>query len=301
MEETTGTIPFTYGGETYQTWYKVVGDLKGGVRPLVVLHGGPGTPHHYMIPHGDLATLYNIPIIFYDQLGSGGSTHLPGKPPGFWTVDLFMDELANLLTHLGIEHDFDLLGNSWGAMLAGNFAAARRPEGLKHLVIANGGASMELWQIGTRALLGRLPPDVRDTIERHEKERTYESKEYKDAMHVFNMKHICKVDPWPQELLQSFAVMGDDPTVYRTMVGPSEFYVHGTLKTWSIVDQLQNIAASTLLINSHDDTAQDIALMPFFLKIPHVKWVQFAHSSHTPFFEERERYMTIVGNFLMTL
>ena len=55
IHEATGTIPFTFQGETYSTWYKVVGDLKSSARPLVTLHGGPGFSHHYMLPHAALA------------------------------------------------------------------------------------------------------------------------------------------------------------------------------------------------------------------------------------------------------
>lgn len=35
----------------------------------------------------------------------------------FWTVDLFLEELNNLLKHLGIQEDYNVFGNSWGGML----------------------------------------------------------------------------------------------------------------------------------------------------------------------------------------
>ena len=45
-----GKIPFKVGNETYQTWYKLYGDLKTSEhRPVVALHGGPGMSHHYML------------------------------------------------------------------------------------------------------------------------------------------------------------------------------------------------------------------------------------------------------------
>jgi pimeloyl-ACP methyl ester carboxylesterase len=40
-----GTATF---GE-YQTWYRVTGDLRVGPVPLVVLHGGPGCAHDYVL------------------------------------------------------------------------------------------------------------------------------------------------------------------------------------------------------------------------------------------------------------
>lgn len=77
----------------------------------------------------------------YDQLGCGRSTHLREKmgDESFWTIDLFLSELDNLLAHLKIE-EYDLLGQSWGGILA-NEHAAHQPKGLKKLILANTPAS----------------------------------------------------------------------------------------------------------------------------------------------------------------
>ena len=45
--------------------------------------------------------------------------------------------------------------------------------------------------------------------------------------------------------------------------------------------------------------AQDVAVAPFFEKIPKVRWAHFSGSSHMPYWEEPERYYRIVGQFLM--
>lgn len=82
--------------------------------------------------------------------------------------------------------------------------------------------------------------------------------------------------------------------------GPSEFYVTGNLKDWTIVDDLHRIIVPTLLINGRYDEAQDEVMEPHFRKIAKVKWVQFAESSHMPQFEERERYTKVVGDFLIS-
>lgn len=40
-----GEAPFVVpaAGKLCKTWYKVSGDFQSGIRPLVLLHGGPGT------------------------------------------------------------------------------------------------------------------------------------------------------------------------------------------------------------------------------------------------------------------
>jgi hypothetical protein len=65
-------------------------------------------------------------VIFYDQLGAGRSTHLRDKEPGFWTVELFLAELDNLLRHLGHREGLPPLGQSWGGMLGAEHGVLAR-------------------------------------------------------------------------------------------------------------------------------------------------------------------------------
>lgn len=206
-------------GKDCQTWYSVYGDLKGGVRPLVCLHGGPGLSHDYISPIKNLAASYSIPVIMYDQVGCGRSTHLQEKKgdEGFWTVDLFLSELDNLLLHLGIKDDYDLLGQSWGGML-GSEHAIRQPKGLNKLVIADSPASIALWLEAAAKLRAKLPQDVQDTLTKHEEDGTTDSEEYGKAMMVFYDRHACRIKPMPEELMRSFAYLKEDNTVYDTML-----------------------------------------------------------------------------------
>ena len=54
----------------------------------------------------------------------------------------------------------------------------------------------------------------------------------------------------------------------------------------------------TLLTNGVYDGASDAAVAPIFQALSKVKWATFAKSAHMPHWEERERYMQIVGDFL---
>lgn len=44
-----------------ETYYKIFGDLSSGVPPLVILHGGPGVGHEYLLPIADLSSKHNNP------------------------------------------------------------------------------------------------------------------------------------------------------------------------------------------------------------------------------------------------
>ncbi|KAI2618099.1 proline-specific peptidase [Hypoxylon sp. NC1633] len=288
-------------GKPCKTWYKIVGSLSSGKTPLVALHGGPGAGHEYLAPLTDVYSQHGIPIVFYDQIGCGRSTHLREKPGdvSFWTFDLFMRELDNLLDHLGLRDGsgFDLFGQSWGGMLGGAFAS-RRPRGLRKLVIAGGPASIPLLVQGYEALFAGLPPDVRATIEECNSRGDYESHEFEQAAAVFYGRHVCRLDPPPPEVQCAFKNLKDDPTAYLTLQGPSEFVIIGSFKDWEGYHDAHNIEAETLLLNGRYDEAQDLCMEPWFRTIPKVKWVTLENSSHMGHFEERERFSQILGSFL---
>ncbi|KAJ7140376.1 proline-specific peptidase [Mycena filopes] len=286
-------------GKPCATWYKVIGDLHGSIRPLVALHGGPGVNHAYLLILSDLTKAHGIPLIVYDQIGTGNSTHLPEKMGdiGFWTEQLFLDELDNLLVHLGVQNNYDILGHSWGGML-GSRHASKQPPGLKHLVLASTPANMGLWVTSQNALRTELPRAVQDTLDLHEKNGTTESEEYQAAVGVFYSRFLCTITPLPGPVAEGFAWIKRDPTVYLTMNGPSEFYITGPLQDWSMISDAHKIAVPTLVLNGRYDQARDPVVAPFFREIPRVQWVTFAESSHMLHWEERERYMEVVGRFL---
>jgi proline-specific peptidase len=188
-----------------------LGDLNSGTRPLVVLNGGPGISHNYMLPHANLHKTHGRPVILYDQLGSGASTCLRDKPAGFFTPALFVAELHNLIQHLRIGSDFDLLGQSWGVTLAIEYIAAHRPQGLKHLILTSGTASYPLWRATLADLRGRWPRDYQDIMDRHEREGTIDAQEYQEGHMRFYRKHILNFAVWPEEATKSMMADGRGP------------------------------------------------------------------------------------------
>lgn len=289
---TKGIVSF---GE-YKTWYRVTGELGAGRPPVVVLHGGPGSTHDYLLALAELSDA-GWPVIHYDQLGNGGSTHLPDRGEDFWTVQLFKDELDNLLRALGVADDYVLFGQSWGGILGASHAAGR-PPGLRGLVIANAPASYVLWLQEMEVLRAGLPQDVQETLRRHEAAGTTDSEEYFTAMRVFYDRHVCRVVPWPRDFVASFMEIYDDPTVYYTMNGPNEFHVIGTLKDWSVVDEVHRIEVPTLLLTGRHDEATPVTVQPYSDRIPEVRWEVLEDSSHLPHLEEPERFREVVLDYL---
>ena len=213
-----GDIDFNVpsAGKPLKTHYWVYGDLKSGKTPLIGLHGGPGIPRAYMSVLSDVTKAHGIPLILYDQIGNGLSTHLQEKKGDteFWSVKLFLDELDNVLTHFGVQDNYDLYGHSWGGMLA-TAHAVKQPKGLRRLILASSIARMQDWIDATAYLRGLLPQDIKDAMTQHETAGTTDSKEYQAAEKVYYDRYVCRVES--EVMGESFVGLVQDPTVYFTM------------------------------------------------------------------------------------
>lgn len=176
--------------------------------------------HDYLIPVSDLQK--TRPVIFYDQLGNNRSTHLPDKPQSFWTIDLFIDELVNLVNYFGISPRYDILGHSWGGMLASEFVIRRQPTGLRKLVVADSLPAMELWNKSNEIFKKELPEEIQEDLKLGLKDKI----RYRKALEVHYSRHGCTLDPPPKEIASAVLdpIFGDretgeggDPTVSIAM------------------------------------------------------------------------------------
>lgn len=294
---TEGRVTYTVNGENLETYYKLFGSLKDATkRPLIALHGGPGMSHDYMLPISDLSLPgpHSRPVLFYDQIGSGRSTHLKEKPKEYFTVELFVNELANLISHFKIT-EYDLLGHSWGGMLAAEFETRLQPRGLKSMVISDSLAETKLWGMSTMQLIKPLGPDVAAGMAAGFSDPV----KYRAALEKFHAAHGCLVRPVPKEI--TFSVLdqifgdketgeGGDSTV------PINMFT-GAISGWSIVDRLHKVRVPVFVINGRLDIAQDFVCEAYFWKVKQAKWVTFQNSSHVPMWEERDKYMKTVGEW----
>jgi L-proline amide hydrolase len=292
------TVAFPLAGDDAHTWYRVTGELEPGdasaPAPLVVLHGGPGATHDYLLSLADLAG--DRAVVHYDQLGNGRSTHYADRGADFWTVELFVRELYNLVDSLGIADRHHVLGQSWGGFLAQEYVLTK-PPGLRALVLADTAASFPDFVAEANRLRALLPPEVEETLRRHEDAGTTDDPEYMEACLVFYGRHLCRTE-WPPEVAESFAWIDRDPTVYHTMNGPSEFHVIGSIRDWQSKDRLGEIAVPTLLVSGRHDEATPALQETLLEGIRGSEWVCFEESSHMPHVEEHERYMRVVGDWL---
>ena len=176
--------------------------------------------------------------------------------------------------------------------------ALTQPSGLASLIVADSPASMPQWVSEANRLRAELPPEAQQTLLKHEAAGTTDSPEYQEAMLVFYRRHVCRLDPWPDCVNRTFEKLNQNPEVYHTLNGPSEFHVIGTLKDWNIVSRLSEIRAPTLVMGGRYDEATPAITETVHRGIPDSEWVIFENSSHTPHLEETDRYLQVLDRFL---
>ncbi|MGH8187065.1 MAG: proline iminopeptidase-family hydrolase, partial [Steroidobacteraceae bacterium] len=233
-------------------------------------------------------------VIFYDQLGCGKSDQ--PRDPSLWTCELFCEEIGVIRKALGLEH-IHLFGHSWGGMLAIEYALAR-PQGLTSLVLAGSPPNIPRFIGAVHALVEQLPQRVQQMIAKHEAAGTMSDPEYHEATIEFAQRHLCRADPWPDCFQRTFEQFTQNPEVYNTMWGPSEFCATGTLKDWDRSPRLGEIDIPTLITSGRYDEATPAVMEELHRGIKGSRWVMFEESSHMPHIEEQGRYIRVVDEFL---
>lgn len=126
----------------------------GAGEPIVVIHGGPGLSHQYLLePFSSLADRYRV--IFYDQRGCGWSDAF--SPGDSVTMDMMVNDLEGVRSALGVEH-INLVGQSWGAIIAMNYALAYPSRVRRLLLLEPAPGSREYLPQVQQTLMRRLSP-----------------------------------------------------------------------------------------------------------------------------------------------
>jgi proline-specific peptidase len=283
--------------EGLRTWVASVGDAEReheeGHLPLLLLHGGPGACHDYIEALAAVSATGRR-VIFYDQQGCGNSDR--PDDPSRWTVDFYVREVDAIREALGLDR-VHILGQSWGGMLLMEYLV-RQPAGVVSGTIASSPASMPMWVTETHHLRAALPPEVIEVLDRHEASGTWDDPAYEAAVQVFYERHVCRVVPFPEPVKRTFAKIARYPQVYRTMNGPTEFHVVGTLRDWDITPRLRAVEVPVLITSGRHDEATPAQMAIVAEHIPQAEWVVFEQSGHMAHAEEPDRYLAVLADFL---
>jgi proline-specific peptidase len=275
----------------HKTWYSDVG--PDGKVPILLLHGGPGAPHDTFEPlAAELSKERRV--VMYDQLGCG----LSDKPQdsSLWTIQYYLQELRWVIRELGL-NEVVILGQSWGGMLALEYAVTR-PQGLRGLVLSNSLASSRTWNSEARRLVDEMPVHQREIIDRAESDGDTSSPEYQEAAMEFYRRHVCRIPEWPECLNRMFAKFTAHLEVYRHMWGASEFYCTGTLRDWDIRPRLKDVPTPTLIISGEFDEATPAVERELQAGIGGSRWELVRDASHMTHLEKPRQYLKAATGLL---
>ena len=290
MKIVEGYMPFKEG----KTYYRMVGECKNGKKPLIYLHGGPGSTHNNFELMDHIAEEDGRMLIGYDQIGCGNS-YIEGHPE-YFNAETWIEELIQLRKHLGLD-ELHIMGQSWGGMMAQIYALDYAPKGVKSYILSSTLPSAKLWESEQHRRIGYMEKKHQDALAKALASENYDDPAYLEALDIF-MKNHCnpEIGEDAPECLTRKKKSGTE--AYHVGWGPNEFTPTGTLSGFEVVDRLHEIQTPCLITNGQRDLCSPLIAKTMFDNIPNSQWELFQYSRHMPFIEEHDKYVQVLVKWL---
>jgi proline iminopeptidase len=289
-------IPITTSKGTFNVWTKRVGNnpkIK-----VLLLHGGPGATHEYFEAFDSWFPAAGIEYYYYDQLGSFYSDQ-PDEPE-LWEIPRFVDEVEQVRRALELDRDdFYLLGQSWGGLLAIEYALAHQDH-LRGLIVSNMMASIPAYNAyAEKVLMPAMDPAVLAEVKRFEAAGDTANARYMGLlMEHHYVKHILRmpIDQWPDPVTRAFARINQK--VYVPMQGPSELGASGKLLKWDRTADLGRITVPTLVIGARYDTMDPKHMEWMAGQLKKGRYLYCPNGSHMAIYDDQKVYVEGIVQFL---
>jgi len=284
-----------HGGK-YKIWTKRIGNnpkIK-----VLLLHGGPSATHEYFESFDSFFPPEGLEYYYYDQLGSYYSDQ--PTDTSLWNIARFVEEVEEVRTSLGLDStNFFLLGNSWGGILAMEYAL-KYQQNLKGLVIANMMASApEYGRYAEEVLARQMDSKVLAEVRALEAKNDFGNPRYMELLVPnFYCEHLCRfpVDQWPEPVNRTFKHMNS--AVYTLMQGPSEFGISGKLEKWDIKARLPEITVPTLTIGATHDTMDPKHMEWMATQVKQGRFLLCPNGSHMSMWDDQLHFFPGLIGFL---
>lgn len=263
---------------------------------ILLLHGGPAMTHEYMECFETFFLREGFEFYEYDQLGSYYSDQ--PKDSSLWTTARFVEEVEQVRHAIGADStNFYLLGNSWGGILAMEYAL-KYQQHMKALIVSNMMASApEYGKYAAEVLAKQMPPEVLSEIRAIEAKGDFANPRYMELlMPHFYKQHICRLAEWPDGLNRAFKHYNAE--IYTIMQGPSEFGISGRLANWDIRHRLKEIEVPALMIGAKHDTMDPEAMAAQSKAVKRGRYLYCPNGSHLAMWDDQEVYMNGVLRFV---
>ena len=266
-----------------------------GAPRLLVLHGGPGAHHDYMLPQM-LELAHDYELIFYDQRG-GGRSKDDGRETITWRTQV--EDLARVAAELA-PGPLSLLGYSWGGLLA-----------LLYAIDAFGGGDPPLTPPPTKpARLALIAPapitrEFRDDFELELAERQASGAvDELRAQVVANGLRERDHAGYRQRLFEIsvagyFADLANarELTPFR-VTGRVQQSVWESLGDFDLASQLGRITCPVLIVHGREDPIPLASSRMAAAAMPHARLEVLDGSGHVPYVEARDALFAALRRFL---
>lgn len=287
-------IPIKTPIGTFKVWTKRFGNnpkIK-----ILLLHGGPAMTHEYMECFETFFQREGFEFYEYDQLGSYYSDQ--PKDSSLWTNERFVEEVEQVRVAIGANKDnFYLLGNSWGGILAMDYAL-KYQKNLKGLLISNMMASApEYGKYAQEVLAKQMKPEILAEIKAIEARKDFNNPRYMELLipHFYH-EHICRLKDWPDGFNRAMKHVNGE--IYTLMQGPSEFGISGRLANWNVKNRLHEITVPTLMIGAKYDTMDPKAMEAQSKLVKKGKFLYCPNGSHLSMWDDQQVFMAGVIDFI---
>lgn len=251
--------------------------------PVVVLHGGPGAHHDYLLPGFD-SLANSRELIYYDQRG-GGRSPVSRETPVGWKEHVA--DLEELRQQWGIA-ELVLAGYSWGGLLALLYAV-EFPEKVAGLALVSPAPA---WR------------EARSEFERRFQQRNL-APELQRERATLRESGLREEDPaqYAQRLFElSVAPYFFDPAKARELTpfrvtGRTQQEVWNSLGDYDLRPQLGRLRLPTQLIQGEDDVIP-AAVSREVARLTGAELHWLPRCGHVPYVEALDEFAALMDNFL---
>jgi proline iminopeptidase len=275
----TGMIPTPEVDLAYETY-----GVPSPATPVIVANGGPGLSHIYMLQNDTWPRIaQHRQVVFYDQRGTGRSKRVALDAP--FGMDAQVADMEAVRAKFGFQK-FDLVGDSYGGLLAMAYAAAH-PEHIEKLVLSDSAAPA--WKDIIR-VLPDVFPDVLEQIAAREKSPNPNT----DAADQRIRDHFLMLFYSEQNRDTYLAGVKDLESVPQVSAA-----VQKATRTLDLTPELPKFKFPTMVITGrYDMNVTPLTAWNIYKAIPGATFVVFEKSGHLPSYEEPDKYVQAVNTFL---
>jgi proline iminopeptidase len=250
----------------------------------VVLHGGPGAHHDYLLPGFD-ALDDGRELVYYDQRGGGRSPVARDVPVG-WTEQV--GDLEALRAHWGLDR-LTLVGYSWGGLLALLYAL-EHPGRVERLALVSPAPT---WR-GAREEFERVFAQRNvDPAFQEERRRLRESGLRERDPAAFQQRIFeLSVAPYFFDPARAAAL-----TPFR-VTGRTQQEVWQSLGDYDLRPRLPELRGVPAVVLHGEEDPIPIAAARTAAELIGAEFHPLARCGHVPYVEAFEEFRTVVGRFL---